>query len=155
MWFIWIAQDIHRICYVYNYGPPRGKSGQRMCCELWPVFARRRLVFSYCLNVDPRFFLIFRFSLFLFKVFESVTRSWKPSRTVSRNRASDYFYPGSEDFMLKIQFPCYRLFLFASVSAHPAAFILRVAHFPSCRLLYYRKYLFIFFFLVYLFYLTV
>lgn len=88
--------------------------------DLWPDFARRRLAFSYCLNVDPRFFfltpLFFFVFIIFFKVFQSVLPGRKPSLTVSRNRASDYFYPGSEYFILKTQFPCYRHFFLRSLS---------------------------------------
>ena len=49
------------------------------------------LLFSYCPNVDPRLKVFFK------------TPGLTQSHT--RNRASDYLYPGSEDF-LKIQFPC-------------------------------------------------
>lgn len=58
------------------------------------------------------FFLFFFVFIIFFKVFQSVLPGRKPSLTVSRNRASDYFYPGSEYFILKTQFPCYRHFLF-------------------------------------------
>lgn len=128
MWFIWIAQDIHRICYVYNYGPPRGKAGQRVCRELWPDFTRRRLDFSYCLNVDPRFYH-FLFFVFFQKCPKVPGRN--PAILSLETERSDYFYPGSEDFSLKIQFPCYRYHLFAP-------FISCVAPlFPL--LLYYRR----------------
>lgn len=92
---------------------PVGKLVKGLYRDLWPDFARRRLAFSYCLNVDPRFFFLFFFVFIIFfKVFQSVLPGRKPSLTVSRNRASDYFYPGSEYFILKTQFPCYRHFLF-------------------------------------------
>ena len=156
MWFIWIAQDIHRICYVYNYGPPRGKAGQRMRLESWVFgqsFARRRLAFSYCLNVDPRFFpslslslslTLFFFCFSVFKVSESVARPRQnPDRTAFRNRAL-IIYPGSEDFVLKIQFPCYRQ-IFVRRCASPRFRPRSPCTWPrlptSGRLLYYRKYL--------------
>lgn len=144
MWFIWIAQDIHRICYVYNYGPPRGKAGQRMCLESWALasllpedalLSRIALMsilgfplwyyFQYSLlslSLPPSFSLppFFFFFAFRFKVSESVARPRQnPDRTASRNRASDYYYPGSEDFVLKIQFPCYRQ-IFRSPLRFPA-----------------------------------
>lgn len=61
----------------------------------------------------PLFFFVF---IIFFKVFQSVLPGRKPSLTVSRNRASDYFYPGSEYFILKTQFPCYRHFFLRSLS---------------------------------------
>lgn len=60
--------------------------------------------------------LFFRFHYFLQSVPKCFLPGRKPSLTVSRNRASDYFYPGSEYFILKTQFPCYRHFFLRSLS---------------------------------------
>ena len=80
----------------------------------------------------------------VFKVSESVARPRQnPDRTAFRNRAL-IIYPGSEDFVLKIQFPCYRQ-IFVRRCASPRFRPRSPCTWPrlptSGRLLYYRKYL--------------